>query len=75
MAPGLNLPARPGRILRVAGFFFQIALRISKMCSPYFHLAPQSVLSFSEEGLIDVNGLWEMLLKQFQCIFFSAEET
>ena len=74
MASGLNLSGKPGRILRMAAFF-QIALKMSKMCSTQFHLAFQSVFSVSREGFFHVNGLWEILLKQFQYIFFSTEET
>ena len=35
MASGLNLSAKPGRILRIAGFF-QIGFKMSKICSTQF---------------------------------------
>ena len=54
MASGLNLSAKPGRILRIAGFF-QIALRMSKMCSTHFHLVSQSLFSFLGEGFFSGN--------------------
>ena len=65
MASGMNLSAKPGMIIRMAGFF-QIALKMSKMCSTQFHLAFLSVFYFFRKGCFHVNGLREMLLKQFQ---------